>query len=173
MRPRPDRRASGLSAKPVLLLIAGCVAAFALADSVAEARGVSLSAPGRVPRTHDSDIGSKGTGDPATDYVLNCQGCHQVGGVGLPGAVPRLEGSVAVLASKPGGREYLARVPGVAQAQLDDEATAALLNWLLVYFDAEHLPEDFRPFTAEEIAPLRKRPLVRASEFRATLLQTE
>lgn len=156
-----------------LVVLAGVAATVVLAGTAALARGVSLTSPGRVPRQHDTDIGLRGTGDPAADYVLNCQGCHQVGGIGLPDAVPGLKGSVAALAARPGGREYLARVPGVAQAQLDDEATAALLNWILAYFDPEHLPEDFEPFTAEEIAPLRKRPLVRASEFRATLLPTE
>jgi len=134
------------------------------------AQGISFGAPGRVPRQHDTDIGSNTTGDPALDYVLHCQGCHQAGGVGLPGAVPALKDSVAAIAALPGGREYLGRVPGVAQSQLDDRAVAALLNWLVVYFDAAHVPPDFRPFTAEELAPLRKQPLVHASAARAALL---
>lgn len=138
--------------------------------TTATAQGVSFGPPGRVPRTHDSDIGSRTTGDPALDYVLHCQGCHQAGGDGLPGAVPQLRDSVARFAALEGGREYLARVPGVAQSQLDDAALAALLNWLLANFDAAHLPEGFRPFTAAELAAQRGRPLVNASEVRAAVL---
>ena len=144
--------------------------AFSLSATTAEAQGVSFGAPGRVPRQHDTDIGSNSTGDPSLDYVLHCQGCHQASGVGLPGAVPALKDSVAAIAALPGGREYLSRVPGVAQSQLDDRAVAALLNWLLAYFDAAHVPPDFRPFTAAEIAPLRRQPLVHASAARASLV---
>jgi mono/diheme cytochrome c family protein len=133
------------------------------------AQGFGFNGSDRVPRAHDTDIGANSTGDPATDYVLHCQGCHQAGGVGLAGAVPALHGSVARVASAPGGREYISRVPGVAQSQLDDAAVARLVNWMLAYYDAEHLPADFRPFTAEEIAAGRKTPLVNASEVRAAL----
>lgn len=165
MRPRPDsaRRAAALL---------GLAATLALAlPTPAVAQGVSFGAPGRLPREHDTDIGAKTTGDPSLDYVLHCQGCHQAGGVGLPGAVPQLKDSVARFASIPGGREYLSRVPGVAQSQLDDAAIAALLNWMLPYFDATHLPAGFRPFTADEVGPLRRRPLVAASAMRASLLE--
>jgi hypothetical protein len=126
-----------------------------------------------VPREHDSAIGSSTTNDPHLDYVLHCQGCHQAEGQGLAGSVPQLGGSVARIGSLPGGREYLSRVPGVAQSQLDDAAVASLLNWLLEYFDPEHMPADFKPFTADEIAPLRRRPLVEASKARAALFHAE
>jgi mono/diheme cytochrome c family protein len=150
-------------------VLAGVWLVMLVSAGSSRAQGVSFGSPGRVPREHDSDIGAKSTGDPALDYVLHCQGCHQAGGLGLPGAVPELKDSVARLATLPGGREYLSRVPGVAQSQLDDAAIAALLNWLLPHFDAGHMPADFRPFTAEEVAPLRKRPLVNASVVRAAL----
>jgi hypothetical protein len=150
------------------------LAAFAIGDAQnAAAQGVSFSRPGRVPREHDSSIGSATTNDPHLDYVLHCQGCHQAEGQGLAGSVPQLKGSVARLVGLPGGREYLSRVPGVAQSQLDDAAVASLLNWLLEYFDAANMPSDFRPFTAEEIAPLRRRPLVEASKARAALFHAE
>jgi hypothetical protein len=166
-RSRRDRRSRHARVAATSLAI---VAAFALcAARRAEAQGVSFSSPGRVPREHDSSIGSATTSDPHLDYVLHCQGCHQAEGQGLAGSVPQLKDSVAHLVSMPGGREYLSRVPGVAQSQLDDAAVALLLNWLLEYFDAAHLPDDFRPFTAQEIAPLRRRPLVEASKARAAL----
>jgi hypothetical protein len=149
------------------------VLAALLLASTAHAQGVSFGAPGRLPRAADSDIGSSSTGDASLDYVLHCQGCHQAGGLGLAGSVPRLKDSVARFVSLPGGREYLSRVPGVAQSQLDDAALARLLNWLVAYFDADHLAADFRPFTAEEVAPLRRRPLVDASVVRAAELGSE
>ncbi|HEY2772871.1 MAG TPA: hypothetical protein VGK20_02335 [Candidatus Binatia bacterium] len=112
----------------------------------------------------------KSSGDPALDYLLNCQGCHQAQGTGLAGAVPQLKDNVARLVTVAGGREYLCRVPGVAQSRLDDAAVAALLNWLLAWFDKEHLPADFQPFTAAEVGPWRRNPLVEASKVRAGLL---
>ncbi|MFN2426432.1 MAG: cytochrome c [Candidatus Binatia bacterium] len=162
------RQAAGVQAKFLASLLAAGVALGAA--SASHAQGVSFGAPGRVPREHDTDIGSKTTGDPALDYVLHCQGCHQAGGVGLAGAVPQLRDSVAALAVLPGGREYLTRVPGVAQSQLDDQSVASLLNWLLAYFDPAHLPADFAPFTAAEIAASRGRPLVNASQVRASVV---
>lgn len=153
----------------LLLSVVASLAMGALATA-ASAQGVSFGAPGRVPREHDTDIGARTTGDPSLDFTLHCQGCHQAGGLGLPGAVPELKDSVARFASIPGGREYLSRVPGVAQSQLDDAAIAALLNWMLPHFDAAHLPADFRPFTAEEVGPLRGSPLVGASVMRSSLL---
>lgn len=152
-------------------LMVACATGLAwLPAASAPAQGVSFSAPGRVPRAHDSDIGSRTTGDPALDYMLHCQGCHQAEGRPLPGAVPALKDSVARFASIPGGREYLCRVPGVSQSQLDAASVAALLNWLLPHFDAGHLPSDFVPFTAGEVAAGRREPLVNASQARAALL---
>lgn len=153
--------------RPAAALLLAVAASLA---TPAFAQGVSFGVPGRVPRAQDSDIGAASTGDPSLDFVLHCQGCHQAGGLGLPGAVPQLKDSVARFASIPGGREYLSRVPGVAQSQLDDVAIAALLNWMLPYFDSAHLPADFRPFTAAEVGPLRRKPLVGASAVRASLL---
>lgn len=166
MRRRPER------SRALLPFAAAIVVALQAFVPPALAQGVSFARPGRVPRAHDTDIGTRTTGDPALDYVLHCQGCHQAGGQGLAGAVPELRNSVARLASLPGGREYLSRVPGVTQSQLDDAAVAALLNWLLATFDAAHLPADFEPFTAAEITPLRARPLVEASKARAALFTT-
>jgi mono/diheme cytochrome c family protein len=153
----------------VRILLHALLAAVLLEAGAAHAQGFGFNGSGRVPREHDTDIGAKSTGDPALDYVLHCQGCHQAGGVGLQGAVPALKDSVARVVSAPGGREYITRVPGVAQSQLDDAAVARLLNWIVAYYDAEHLPADFRPFTAEEIAAGRERPLVNATEARAAL----
>lgn len=65
------------------------------------------------------------------------------------------------------GREYLARVPGVAQAPLDDEGLAQLLNWVLV--ELAHTPPN-PPYTANEIRALRARPLRDPRAIRESLL---
>jgi hypothetical protein len=78
---------------------------------------------------------------------------------------------VARFTNVPGGREYLARVPGVATAPVADAELAELLNWILWRFDGAHLSPAFKPFTAEEVAALRRRPLrTEAAQVRAALV---
>ncbi len=109
-------------------------------------------------------------GGPELEYTLECAGCHRADGSGTPGSVPALRESVARFLAVPGGREYLARVPGVAQAPLDDAALAAVLNWMLDHFDRAHVPAGFAPYTADEIGGLRKRPLLDVQAERTRLL---
>lgn len=94
------------------------------------------------------------------NWLLSCQGCHQQDATGSAGGAPSMVGDVAQFLSVEGGREYLTRVPGVANAGMPDDQLAELLNWTLATFDSEHLPPDFAPFTAEEISAGRGRPLV-------------
>ena len=109
---------------------------------------------------------------PAFNYVLHCQGCHLEDGSGTPGSgIPALAGSVGRFLRVPGGREYLTRVPGVAQASLDDAALAELLNWLVRHFSAAELPRDFAPYTAEELARGRRLPLTDVEGTRRRLLK--
>jgi len=92
---------------------------------------------GRRPRCGDRHVGARGARPPpsscwrracrprrherpALDYAVTCQGCHRADGAGTPGTVPALAGSVGKFLRVPGGREFLVRVPGVAQAPLDD-----------------------------------------------------
>jgi mono/diheme cytochrome c family protein len=107
---------------------------------------------------------------PEVDYVLNCQGCHRADGAGTPGSVPPLKDTVARFLGVTGGREYLGRVPGVAQAPLDDAALAAVLNWMLDHFDHAHLPPGFTPYAAHEVGRLRRDPLVDVEGTRRKLL---
>ncbi|GIX17085.1 MAG: hypothetical protein KatS3mg119_1271 [Rhodothalassiaceae bacterium] len=111
-----------------------------------------------------------GRADPALDYVLNCQGCHLPDGRGAPGRVPPLKDHVARFLALPEGRAFLIQVPGVARSALSDERIAALMNWLVARFDPEHLPADFRPYTAGEVAALRANPRAQVSARRAELL---
>ena len=96
---------------------------------------------------------------PAFDYTLHCQGCHLENGAGTPDTVPPLAAAVGKFVRVPGGREFLVRVPGVAQSSLDDAALAELLNWMLRRYDAQDLPRDFAPYTAEEVGRTRRNPL--------------
>ena len=71
----------------------------------------------------------------------------------------------------PGGREYLIRVPGTAQSELDDARTAALLNWLLHEFSADEIPADFAGYAADEVARHRHAPLTDVWGTRQELLR--
>ena len=103
-------------------------------------------------------------------WVLNCQGCHRTDGSGSPQTAPPLVGVVAKFTNIAGGREYLARVPGVATSPLSDAELAELLNWLLWRFDRSHLKPNFRPYSADEIGLLRRQPLrTEAASVRARL----
>ena len=104
---------------------------------------------------------------PAEDYVLHCSACHHADGAGVPGVVPPLTGLAPFLAM-PAGRAYLVRVPGVAQAALDDARLAALLNWVLREFSgAEPRPG----YDAQEVHALRGEPLRDPSTARALALR--
>lgn len=107
---------------------------------------------------------------PHVEYALNCQGCHRADGAGTGDSVPPLAGSVARFLSVPGGREYLVQVPGVAQAPLDDATLAAVMNWMLVRFDAAHVPAGFTPYAPDEIGRLRAKPLTDVETLRRRLL---
>lgn len=93
------------------------------------------------------------------DYALKCKGCHGLWGQGTPGHVPRLEGFVGLFTHLPEGRDYLVRVPGVARSVLDDVRLTAVLNWVLETYGREQVAPSFRPFTVDEVAAARRRPL--------------
>jgi mono/diheme cytochrome c family protein len=133
--------------------------AFAVACGLAAALGWSVALSGIA------------VADPRVDYMLNCRGCHGPDGAGAPGAAPSFRGQLARFLWVPGGREYLVRVPGTAQSELDDARTAALLNWLLHEFSAAEIPPDFAPYGPEEVASLRRAPLADVWRTRNELLR--
>ncbi len=105
--------------------------------------------------------------DPATDYVLHCRGCHGPSGGGIPPEVPDLRAHPAGFAGTERGRAFLVGVPGVAQADLDDERLAELLTWLVREMGrAPSTPA----FTVEEIARLRRPPIVDVARRRAEVM---
>lgn len=106
------------------------------------------------------------------DWTLNCQGCHRADGGGSRATAPKLDGEVAKFLWVPGGRAYLARVPGIASSPLSDEAVRQVVNWMLWRFDARDVPANFKPYTAVEIARLRTHPMrLEMSAVRRRLLR--
>jgi len=108
---------------------------------------------------------------PELNYMLQCQGCHLPDGSGTPGKVPALAGSMARFGAVPGGREFLVRVPGSAQSPLDDADLAELLNWMLRRFGPAEEAADFAPYSADEVARLRRAPLTDVDSVRRDLLE--
>ncbi len=88
-------------------------------------------------------------------YALHCSGCHGTDGRGDGRIVPSLH-EIGPLLEAEGGRAYLVRVPGVAQAPLPSDALATLLNFVLREM-AETDP--VTPYTAAEVEALRGHPL--------------
>lgn len=97
------------------------------------------------------------------DYLLSCGGCHGLDGAGSA-RVPSLRGVDRLLA-RPGGRDYVLRVPGVASAPLSDARLAALLDWIFVSF-GNHTTAHF---TAAEVGAARATPFVDPKAARAAL----
>ena len=133
------------------------------------ATGAAVATPG--PASPDAIPGVANPVRARQHWILQCQGCHRADATGTPQTAPTMAGFVARFLQVPGGREYLARVPGVATAALSDADLAEVVNWSLARFDPAHLPADFKPYTAAEIGGLRSKPLrAEASAMRARLV---
>jgi len=113
---------------------------------------------------------AEGLSRPQINYMLHCQGCHLADGAGTPGKVPALKHEAGRFLSVPGGREYLIRVPGTAQSALSDLDVAKVLNWILQNFSFDELPGDFVPYSEEEVARFRRKPMADVSAVRAALM---
>jgi hypothetical protein len=127
--------------------------------SLALASLVALSAALAAKAGERGMIGVANPQQAHQDYIMKCQGCHRPDGSGDDRSNPPIRGVLARFLTVPGGRAFIGRVPGVATVDLDDARLAELVNWTLQTFDAEHLPHDFRPYSAAEIAALRRTPL--------------
>jgi len=107
--------------------------------------------------------------DPRADYLMHCSGCHMPDGSGHTPVVPTLHGVTGRMAATAAGRDYLIRVPGVAQAPVGDATLAAILNWMLIEFSSDTLPENFEPFSADEVGASRSTLLPDPLRLRAKL----
>jgi len=106
----------------------------------------------------------------AQNYVLFCGGCHGEGGRGVPHKVPALAGKIGRFLGVDGGREFLIWVPGVANSQLSDAGTAAVMNLCLEKFTAPAERAGVAPYTAADIAAARRRPMLEVERVRHALL---
>jgi len=110
--------------------------------------------------------------EPVVNFQLNCMGCHRADGSGESGRVPSIRRSLVLFSAMPEGREYVIRVPGVAQSPLSDEDTAALLNWMARNLSDLKLPPGFTDYSALEVRRSRPHPLAQVSATRARLMRT-
>ena len=114
-------------------------------------------------------LATAAAGDPQSDYMLQCQGCHRADGSGFGESVPDLRDSVGRFLEVPGGRAFLVQVPGSAQSPLSDARLAGVLNWMIERFGPARVAAGFEPYDAEEVATLRT-PLLDVAAVRARLL---
>ncbi len=106
------------------------------------------------------------------NYMLNCQGCHTPDGQGSPEkGVPTLKNFMGKFLTVKGGREFLIQVPGASQSTLNSAQLAQMTNWMLKSFDPDSINENFQPYSAQEVARLRKVKLIKVSETRKRLLE--
>lgn len=103
------------------------------------------------------------------DYQMNCQGCHVNDGSGGK-SIPNMQGFIGHFMQTTAGREYLVRVPGSANAALSDERLTEVLNWMLLSFSGDSLASGWQPFSMEEVAQLRKNPLLEVEQYRKNLV---
>lgn len=147
-------RATGLATRVVAaavasgLLVAGVVPHDALAASPSS-RGSAMA--GSSPAT-----GTPASSEAhwAVQFLLHCSGCHGANGAGV-GSVPDLRGNLGHFLAAPEGRRFVLQVPGVANARMSDADLAQLANWMVRRFAPDTMPEDFRPYDADEVRAAR------------------
>ena len=105
--------------------------------------------------------------DPKTDYLLHCSGCHLPDGRGHSPAVPTLHDVIGRLVAEPSGRSYIVRVPGASQVPINDKKLTELVNWILMEFNSDTLPDNFKPLTVNEVKRARSQVLADPVKYRA------
>ncbi len=116
------------------------------------------------------DRGARAVARPESEsFVLHCSGCHRIDGSGIESFATDLR-EIGPFLDTEAGRAYLVRVPGVAQAPIDNQALASLLNWILREIASS--PPD-PAYSAEEVAALRRQPLRDPLAARKALLASE
>ncbi|MEM1132730.1 MAG: cytochrome c [Pseudomonadota bacterium] len=164
--------------RPVHLLLAaaaGCLAMTACASGedslLPEAQDSFAVAPqGQPAELELNRLAPEYAAAEKDVYLLHCSGCHKIDGSGQPGFVPSLHDDLQQLVASPAGREFIIRVPGVAQSQLSDERLADLMNWIVERYAGAELPEGFVAYEASEIGCLRSNPISNTLEVKAAIL---
>ncbi|BAN49161.1 hypothetical protein [Metapseudomonas resinovorans] len=156
-----------------LLLIVGL--ACAMAAPVAMARAIpnpnQKHAPGN--ESPQTPIARAGYSTP-TNYQLQCAGCHLGDGTGSKANdTPKMKDFVGNFLKVEGGREFLVRVPGMSQSALNNDQLADLLNWLMRKdgMAGKSVPDDYKPYTGEEVAKIRGVTLLNLPDTRAGLIK--
>ncbi len=95
----------------------------------------------------------------ASKYMLYCGGCHGLDGKGEVDAdVPMLPPKVGAFLNDDEGPWYLVNVGGVMSAGISDTDAAAIMNYVMLQFGGDTMPDPNYRFTAEQIAKLRATP---------------
>jgi mono/diheme cytochrome c family protein len=110
---------------------------------------------------------------PQSNYLLGCGGCHGPDGHSNPRLVPDLRNQVGYFLLTEAGREYLVRVPNVAFYTASNEELAAMLNYVVFTIGGVGVPAGAKPYSAAEVARLRKAPLTEVSliDYRARIVE--
>lgn len=108
------------------------------------------------------------------NFLLGCGGCHGLDGVSNSQIVPDLKNQVGYFLNLPEGRRYLARLPNVAFSTNTDEELAGLLNYAVFTLGGDSVPKGAKPYTAREVAGLRKQPLTETAlfQYRQDMVET-
>jgi D-arabinose 5-phosphate isomerase GutQ len=97
-------------------------------------------------------------------------GCHRGDGSGESGRVPNVRTTLVPFSALAAGRDFVLRVPGVAQAKLSDAELAALLNWMAEKLSDVPMTANFVLYTAAEVAAVRQQPMASVQTRRAALV---
>jgi hypothetical protein len=101
---------------------------------------------------------------PQSDYVEHCSGCHGMQGDSAPAEIPVLRGRIGYFLCTPEGRDYLIRLPNVAYSAItDNQELADMMNFIVFGLGGNSAPKNAKPFTAAEVARLRRAPLATQS----------
>ena len=130
-----------------------------LVSPLGEARVIPDATQKPAPGNEAEQIPLRHAGySPSVNYQLQCLGCHLTDGEGSPrNEIPQMTGFVGNFLKVEGGRAFLVQVPGSSQSALNNQQLADLLNWILrdEGIAGGSSPEDFRPYTGEEVEAYR------------------
>ncbi|WAJ38339.1 cytochrome C [Pseudomonas sp. GOM7] len=153
----------------IIALASALLAPLALARAIPDPN--QKHAPGNeAPQT---PIAQAGYSTPV-NYQLQCAGCHLGDGTGSKvNDTPKMKDFVGNFLKVEGGREFLVRVPGMSQSALNDAQLADLLNWLLREdgMAGKSMPAHYQPYSADEVARLRKVSMLNLPDTRAHLIE--
>jgi hypothetical protein len=101
---------------------------------------------------------------PQSDYVEHCSGCHGMQGNSAPAEIPVLRDRVGYFLCTRQGRDYLIRLPNVAYSAItDNQELADMMNFVVFGLGGNSAPKGAKPFTAPEVARLRRKALATQS----------